>query len=213
MKILIAIFFSLLTYAEVVSPNQILSIRNEYTGVKEYEYSIAEDSYSIDLSYTMNTNPMKAGDLSGLRTQVTFHRPTFSYIGYFATTNAFMSETTNIIGNFVPEETVISFTEIGLGVSRRSNLISYFLTNKNIYDEITVVGTMTSADSEELTNGLSGFGLVSGYGVFWRTSRRVHIGLRASYHLHTLEDESDPAAIVEYSANWLALDASLGFYF
>jgi hypothetical protein len=213
MKIIILLLLTSLTYAEILTPDEVITIRDENTGIREYDYNISSDTYSIDLSMSMPPNPMKSDELTGFRGQLTIHRELFSYIGYLASTDIYASRSINMIGNIDPNQTIVSFTEMGLGLARRSTLINNFLTSKRFYDELQFVITKTTAESEELTNTLNGYGLVSGYGVFWRWGRHVHVGLRASYHIHTLEDDTDPENEIEYSANWMSLDASLGIYF
>ena len=213
MKILILFLIGFVSYAQIIDPDQILVMRNQNTGIKEYEYHIKNDDWLLDLAYTMNAHPMKAGELSGFRAQLSSFQEHFAWTGYFANTTGYIDDMMSFRGNFEASETQVSFTEVGIGISRRSNLINDFWSNKNVYDEISAVGIYSQATSSEIDNSFSGYGLVATYSILYRPSPIYHLGLRIDYHLHSLEDSSDALNIIEATASWVSLNASLGFYF
>jgi len=201
--------------AEIVTPDQVLEMRNEESGIKEYEYNVKDDNWSIDLTYGFSPNLMKAGDISSFRGQITFYNDEseMSWIGYAAQTNVVISQATDLTGSYDADIETLTVTELGIGLARRSALIKDFLSSPNVYDEINFSANYSMADSDVLTNSMSGYGLVAGYGLFWRNSKSTHWGLRADYHLHSLEDETDPANPIETTASWVSLGATFGLIF
>lgn len=212
-KLFIIIFLSLPTLAEIVSPEQVITMRNKETGIKEYDYNIKNDSVAFDLSYVTNINPMKSSELSGFRGQVTYFSDEYNWIGYAALSSVLISQASDFSGDFDRDSESFDFQEIGIGLGKRTGLIKNFFKSQNVYDEYTAVATYSMADSNVLENSLSGYGLVATYGIFWRTSKTTHWGVKADYHLHSLEDDSDPDNIVELSASWISIALGLGLHF
>lgn len=211
----LAIFTTTQLRAEVVTPDQLLSMHNAETGIKEYEYNVKDDNWSIDLSYGLSPNLMKAGDLSAFRGQVTFYSPDsqMSWIGYAAQTSIVISQATDLTGNYDADTETMTLMELGIGLARRSVLIKDFYNSPNIYDEINFAGTYVSADSDILENKMAGYGMVAGYGLFWRNSKSTHWGLRMDYHLSSLEDSTDEQNEIEATASWVSLGLTFGLIF
>ena len=213
MKVLLLILLTTSIGAQIIDPDQIHVMRNENTGIKEYEYNIKSDSWLLDLAYTFNPNPLRSGELSGFRSQLTSFSDSYSWTGYFAKSTGYIDNMMSFRGDFDAAETLITITEMGLGLSRRSNIINDFWANKDVYDELSVIALYSQASSADLTNKFAGYGLLTSYSVLYRPSPSYHLGARLGYHIHTLEDASDALNVVKATANWVSLDASIGFYF
>ncbi len=211
----VTLLISFNTLAEVVTADQILAMRNEETGVKEYEYKVSDDNWTIDFTYGLSPNLMKSGDISSFRGQITFFDKDteLAWIGYAAQTNIVISQATDLTGNYDSEIETLTVMELGVGLSRRSALIKDFISSPNIYDEVNFAALYSSAESDVLANAMTGYGIVAGYGVFWRTSRSIHWGLRMDYHLHSLEDATDEQNEIEATASWVSLGGTFGLVF
>jgi hypothetical protein len=204
-----------MTQAEVITADQVLEMRNAETGIKEYQYNVKDDNWSIDLSYGFSPNLMKAGDISSFRGQITFYNPDteMSWMGYAAQSNVVISQATDLTGNYDSDIETLTITEMGIGLARRSALIKNFLSSPRVYDEVNFAALYSSADSDVFVNKMSGYGMVAGYAVFWRNSKATHWGLRADYHLHSLEDSTDETNEIEATASWVSLAATFGLIF
>ncbi len=212
--LLVALVYGLNSFAKDGQISNQITVRNEETGIKDYDYDIANDSYSLDLSYSANMNLMEAASISGFRGQMTWFQNPFSYVLLASKNSSTIKEATNLSGNFDRQTETIDMLEAGFGLSRRSTLINTFWDNAHVYDESMFTVNYVTASSSVIEETMSGYGMVAGYALFYRTSKAFHWSLRADYHLNSLSyTDTDTETKVDFIATWMTIGLGLGFYF
>lgn len=212
MKLIIGtIFFSLLSisYAQDISSN--IELRDEETGIRQYDYDINEDDYLIEASYA--TDFLKITNIQSFRGQITWFQNPYSWVAYAAKSSALISKVSKLSGSFDSGNEYLDIIEIGPGISRRSKLINEFIKSSNIYDETMFALTYSTASSAVFDESYAGYGMLASYGVFYRTSKSFHWSLKLDYHLNTLDGTDSADNKIHTTLSWISSAIGLGFYF
>ncbi|EQC46609.1 hypothetical protein [Bacteriovorax sp. Seq25_V] len=212
--LLVALVYGFKSFSNQGQINSEITVRNSETGIKDYDYDISNDSYSLDLSYVTNPNLMDSGSISGFRGQMTWFKNPYSYVLLASKTSTTLKAATSLTGNYDETTETLDLIEAGIGLSRRSTLINTFWDNAHIYDESLFAVNLVTATSTIIEESIRGFGMTAGYGLFYRTSKSFHWALRADYHLNSLAyTKEDTQLDVDFIATWFTVGLGMGFYF
>lgn len=197
------------SYAQDISNN--IEMRDEETGIRQYEYDIKEDSYLVEASYA--TDFFKITNIQAFRGQITWFQNPYSWVAYAAKSSAIISKVSKLTGSFDRGNEYIDVIELGPGISRRSKLINEFVNNPNIYDETMFALTYAQASSSVFEESYAGFGMLASYGLFYRTSKSFHWSLKLDYHLNSLDGTDSLDNKIHTTLSWISSAVGLGFYF
>lgn len=209
---------------EQKSLDEELMIQNYDTevGVSLDSYSTSKDSSRVSLIYNLNSNPMKAMDVSGIEFQYARKLDRAWWEFYGAQSSAEFSQVADDNSQFPTfnaedvSTQILKTTTIGTGLSYRTSLIQTLFSSDNLFE--TMAGYVNyNKTSTELGEAYSGPGMKAELGVHFRSSNTFHWGARFNYNIAHVKraQETDTEKSSERSLllNWTSFAADISFYF
>lgn len=103
-------------------------------------------------------------------------------------------------------DSIITF---GVGLYQRFHLFDNFFKNNLLYESIeaNLTYNLISNNSEELN--YNGIGLKSDFGVYYRSTAKLHYGMKLSYNLISAKNSKE----LTRDLSWISLGFDISFYF
>jgi hypothetical protein len=116
----------------------------------------------------------------------------------------------------IPETTQTDINQLGFGIAYRFKFLFPWREAKNWFEEIHVIFNATSMTEAYLKNSYSGYGLITEYEVYKRSSKKLFYGAKLIYSISDVsrtvpsgEDLNKGRLLLA----WLSLGFNIGFYF
>ncbi|ATH08630.1 hypothetical protein BIY24_11940 [Halobacteriovorax marinus] len=191
-------------------------------GLSLDSYSTSKDSSRVSLLYNLNTNPMKAMDVSGFEFQYARKLDRAWWEFYGAQSSAKFSQVADANGQFptfssdeISEQT-LKTTTLGSGLSYRTSLIQTLFSSDNLFETIGAFVNYNKT-STELGESYSGPGMKADFGLHYRTSNSFHWGMRFNYNLAHVKrskvTDTEKSSERSLLLKWTSFAADLSFYF
>ncbi len=186
-------------------------------------YNLQDDSWKMGFAYHVNSHPGTFTDLAGLDFSLGAKMwPRTWLIGYLETArirfrsmseyNQWRSLNTSELENSY--ETAIVW---GLGLSYESSYIQDFLGYEKMYETITASPSWIRIHEGFMGENYTGPGIRADYGVHYRFSKIMHLGLKFSYNIFSTKRPEayidEPQYIRHLSISWTSWALDFTVYF
>ncbi|WP_372653625.1 hypothetical protein [Halobacteriovorax sp.] len=192
------------------------------SGLSLDSYSTSKDSSRVSLLYNLNSNPMKAMDISGIEFQYAKRLDYAWWEFYGAQSSAIFSQVADDNSQF-PTSTAddianqtLTTTTVGTGLSYRTSLIQTLFESDNLFETMGAFVNYNNT-STELGESYSGFGMKADLGIHFRSSNTVHWGVRFNYNIahvkRSATTSTETSSQGSLLLNWTSLAGDISFYF
>lgn len=192
------------------------------SGLSLDSYSTSKDRSRISLLYNLNSNPMKAMDISGIEFQYAKRLDYAWWEFYGAQSSATFSEVADDNSQFPTSTTteiaeqILTTTTVGTGLSYRTSLIQTLFDSDNLFETMGAFVNYNKT-STELGDSYSGFGMKADLGIHFRSSNTVHWGIRFNYNIAHVKraptTDTETSSQGSLLLNWTSLAGDVSFYF
>ena len=196
-------------------------------GIELGEYSIANDSSKLSLSYNLNFSAMEAMEITSYDASYSFKLDFFGErtwvdFGYQQTSGTFdkFSTPSSTLHSGLNEEDVkaqtISLSTFYLGGTIQSSLVQNIIQHDRLFESLSAAVTYNSYTEDLLTDSMTGYGLKSALGLYIRSSKNMHYGLKMTYNMATVTrspEEGETKSQNTLQLSWATAGLDLSFYF
>ncbi|HAZ14374.1 MAG: hypothetical protein A2X86_19290 [Bdellovibrionales bacterium GWA2_49_15] len=186
-------------------------------------YNLKDDNWKLAFAYHVNSHPLTFSDVAGLDFAIGAKMwPRTWLIGYMETAkirfkamseyNQWRDLNTSELENTY--ETAVLF---GLGLSYETSYIQDFLGYEKMFETITASGSFIRIHESYKNENYTGPGIRADYGVHYRFSKAMHLGLKFSYNLFSTKRPEgfvdEPQSIRHLSISWTSVALDFAIYF
>ena len=205
-----------------VEANLKIRERDDDTGLLSKEYGIFNDSSRISALYHINTSPTNATALTSIEfnyaKKLKYSWLELSYV-QTATTFAEVAQNNEMATALTSDQLLegsSTITSFAVGFGYRTSLIQNIIQSDRYFESISAMATYNSFSDELMENSFRGFGLKTDFGIHKRISSSIHLGVKFSYNLATVQREATEGEVssdTSLNLNWVsfALDGSIYF--
>ncbi|PIP93228.1 MAG: hypothetical protein COW00_11225 [Bdellovibrio sp. CG12_big_fil_rev_8_21_14_0_65_39_13] len=201
----------------------VIKERNFETGIFRDEYNTTEDNNLFTLGYALNADLKNSGGIAAFEAIYgrRFDLAWLQFVGMkmsaqfkeVADTNSTMNATEEFL------DTRGSLTQLGAGLSYRSQWVSYLLSTgtNRVFETVAAYLTYNTFREGLTETDYKGFGVRADFGIHNRFSPTMHLGGKLSYNLINAErpENFDKEASSERALllQWISLGIDVTFYF
>lgn len=207
----------------------LLSQRDDATGLISDEYYTAKDEYMASAAYTLSLDPADVTKSQGYDFSIMSKMKTYKQLWWgaqfrvaTAKYNAIANERTstsgdtNSVANVERADNQQQFTIIGLGVGHRFKTYTSLFSSHRFFEMIQVYGNYVIHKDTTNEKAYNGFGYTANYGLHYRTSNSLFMGIRLAYTYANVERKrEDEESLADRSLvfGWTNLGFELGYFF